>query len=84
MSNGAPNINPTGTEFKDVVVYAKDLRLDNNPSTATITKAYTAMMKIVGEYIKADYDVRYREERRHGVLMASAKCRPPLFADGHP
>lgn len=82
MSNRPPKINPTGTKFENVLVRpwrdSSDGRLHQEPS-----KAWHRMMKVVEEYIKADYLVDYREEvvSRHDVMetRATVTCSPPLF-----
>jgi hypothetical protein len=74
MSNNPPKINPTGTTYKNVLV-ARTI----NGRTAQ-TKTWLNMMKVVGEYIKADYDVKYTEHRGfRDQVFVDVVCSPPLF-----
>jgi hypothetical protein len=74
MSNNPPKINPTGTTYKNVLV------VDTIKGCRVQTKAWLAMMKVVGEYIKADYDVKYTEyEDSYRDVKANVVCSPPLF-----
>ena len=95
MSNRAPKINPTGTRFSKVIVphFSHE---EGRYRLSVPSKAYKNMMRVVGEYIKADYVVKYQEDyildleeyRKTGqtkhILAASVSCTPPLFPEERP
>lgn len=78
MSNKSPNINPNGTTFKGIVIYARMSRRNLQLNYGRLSKPYKHMLKIIGEYIKTNYVVEYSEDCwDDDIPRASAKCYPP-------
>jgi len=85
-----PDFNPTGTSFSGVTKWA--VTDTGVMHIGTHSKVYTNMMKVVGRYIKADYNVQYVELTHEEMEARGARrfqfdqiyvdvtCKPPLFA----
>ena len=58
MSNRPPKINPTGTTYSMVLVHPMLPHSDTIVNVSTTTREFDNMMKVVGEYIRADYEVK--------------------------
>lgn len=80
MSNKAPKINPTGTVYKNVPVYKKH-RHGGPTNRSEHAASWNKMMKVVEEYIKADFIVEYSEEDHGDNIYANVTCRNPLFPE---
>jgi hypothetical protein len=85
-SNNPPNINPTGTSYRRVRMYASlphetDPKYppkgypDYHTNRNQHTKEFAKVLKVMGDYIRADYAVTGWEEP---AGFFNLECRLPL------
>lgn len=75
-SSRPPKINPAGTTYKGVYVYVAD-RVYTHRREIRVSKEYRSVMRIVGQYLEADYAVHYTEYRDDwGHLRVDVSCKP--------
>ena len=78
MSNGVPNINPTGTKYRNVRMYPRHRNSLDLMLRTQHTKEFTNLLKVIDNYIQADFEVVCWEEP---VGFMNADLRNPLFPE---
>jgi hypothetical protein len=82
-SNKAQNINTGGAEYSMVRVFKTTDEIRYGSDVRTLhgmhTKEWLGMMKVVQEYIRADYVVEYEEKTGEELLKEGVTPRQVLF-----